>query len=90
MTTPEDLRKTIGENLAHFREEMGLSQSQLGEAVGYNKFWVYRRESGQVSIDFEDVPDLMKALNIDDPRILWDRGGGSGCDRGSRYDFDGY
>lgn len=91
MPTPEELRKLIGENLAHIREESGMSKSELGEALGYNRYWVLRRETGQSSIDFEDVPQLMDALGIDDPRILWDRGGGNGgCDRGSRYDFDGY
>lgn len=65
-----NLRQVIGANIAKRRIELGLSQTQLAHALSKTHDWASKRERGIAGIALEDLPDVMRALQIDDPSWL--------------------
>jgi transcriptional regulator with XRE-family HTH domain len=55
---------TIGENIARFRKEKGLTQAKLGEMVGVSNQAVSKWESGTTIPDVMLLPEISKALGI--------------------------
>lgn len=55
---------TLGKILRTFREERGLTQKELGHAVGRTQTEIQRWETGSVRIPAEDLPALATALDV--------------------------
>ena len=64
---------TLGKRIRFFRERAGLTQEQLGRAIGYSgKAMISRIEGGTVSMDAEKIEVVAKALDIN-PHVLTNR-----------------
>lgn len=50
------------ERLRLAREEAGLTQADLAQAVGRSQTWVSKCELGERRVDFVELEDLAKAL----------------------------
>lgn len=48
--------------LRQAREEAGLTQAELGEAVGRSQTWVSKCELGERRVDIIELEDLAQAL----------------------------
>lgn len=55
-------RERIGQKIAAMRQEAGLSQAQLGERCGLERFHVSRIESGKHSIGLDTLTAIARAL----------------------------
>ena len=55
---------TIGENIAQYRKEKGLTQAKLGEMVGVSNQAVSKWESGMTIPDVMLLPEISKALGV--------------------------
>ena len=55
-------RERIGQKIAAMRQEAGLSQAQLGERCGLERFHVSRIESGKHSIGLNTLTAIARAL----------------------------
>jgi transcriptional regulator with XRE-family HTH domain len=64
----DDLKKSIprkvGERVRHFREEKGLTQTQLAELVGKDRQYLYKIEKGKVTANIVTISVLAQALEI--------------------------
>lgn len=63
MTEPveTDLRKTIAENLIHYRKQAGLTQQELSEQIHYSDKSISKWERGE---GLPDVPTLVKLAEV--------------------------
>jgi len=55
-------RNDVGQSIAARRQELGLTQSQLGEAAGLDQTVISRIESGQRGLDALELVSLARAL----------------------------
>ena len=55
-------RERIGQKIASMRQEAGLSQAQLGERCGLERFHISRIESGRHSVGFDTLAAIAKAM----------------------------
>lgn len=55
-------RERIGQKIAAMRQEAGLSQAQLGERCGLERFHVSRIENGKHSIGLDTLTAIARAL----------------------------
>jgi transcriptional regulator with XRE-family HTH domain len=56
--------QTFGQRLKQLREEAGLTQPQLAERAGMNRFGVAKLEQGQREPSWDTVQRLAKALGV--------------------------
>ena len=56
--------QTFGARLKHLREQVGLTQQQLADKAGMNKFGVAKLEQDQYSPTWPTVQALAKALGV--------------------------
>ena len=61
-----------GERISHLREEKGLSQLELGEALGVSWDTVSKWEDDTVHPDISMLNDLAKALGVSIDQLLED------------------
>lgn len=54
----------ISENIKRIREGSGLSQEQVAEKMNTSQSSYARIESGRKSVDFEDIMQFSKAVNM--------------------------
>lgn len=66
-----DLRSVISHNVALRARELGVSQAEVARKMGYSRRWTHRRTAEGASIRLEELPRLMKVLEIDDPNWLF-------------------
>jgi transcriptional regulator with XRE-family HTH domain len=66
----------LGERIAALRNERGLTQVQLAEALGYSQQQVLSFEKGRRRVPVSALPELSKALGVAVEELL-----GSGEDR---------
>lgn len=52
----------LGAAVRHFREAEGLTQTQLAEQAGLDRFYVARLENGKTSEQLERLVELLKLL----------------------------
>jgi transcriptional regulator with XRE-family HTH domain len=74
-TTVDEQRQTIAKNIHARRLQLGLTQAEVGMAVGLPtadsaKGWVRRREYGTAGLHLEDLHPLCDALSIAEPLDL--------------------
>ena len=55
---------TVGERLRRLRESTGLSQAELGRALGVSGPTISRYERGSMQIDADDLPRFGEALGV--------------------------
>ncbi len=55
-------RERIGGKIASMRQEAGLSQAQLGERCGLERFHISRIESGRHSVGLDTLTAIARAL----------------------------
>jgi transcriptional regulator with XRE-family HTH domain len=60
-----DVRMSLpmGEQIALTRQDQGMSQERLGEAIGYSQSIISRMETGTLGVDPNDVAAIAMALN---------------------------
>ncbi|MFO0906825.1 MAG: helix-turn-helix transcriptional regulator [Isosphaeraceae bacterium] len=56
---------TIGNFIRRRRDELGISQAELGRKLGRHQVWVSQRECGNTPVRSEDLPGLADALQVD-------------------------
>lgn len=54
----------IGRNILYFRQQQGLTQQQLADALGINKMAISNYEKGKRQPNIETVKAICKALDI--------------------------
>jgi len=62
-TTAERLR--IGQRIAHVRNEHGMTQQQLADAVGVSREHIARIEAGKYSVGLDILVKVAKALDME-------------------------
>lgn len=60
----DEKQKLIGRRVRTAREEIGLSQEQLGKKVGYSAMGVSHLENGDRKIKIEDLQKIAEALGV--------------------------
>lgn len=55
---------SIGKKLRHLREESGLTQAKLAEALNMNQQSISRYEKGETQISYTDLGSIVKYFNI--------------------------
>ena len=68
-----NIRKTIGKNIATRRACLRMTQVQLANAIGCSRSLVQWVEWGKRSFPFENVPQLVKVLKIQDYNQLFEK-----------------
>jgi transcriptional regulator with XRE-family HTH domain len=63
-------RTDLGQSIAARRQELGLTQSQLGEEAGLDQTVISRIESGQRGLDALELVSLARALEIEVTDLL--------------------
>ena len=66
-----DKYKYLGLNIAYYRKEKGLSQSQLAELVNISRTHMSRIETADCAVSLDVVFDICDALNVK-PSTLFD------------------
>lgn len=57
--------KILGENIAKYRKQKGLSQEKLAEAVDLSREYIVRIERGQKNISLRKLFMIADVLNAD-------------------------
>ncbi len=57
-------KRQLGFVIYLHRSQMGLSQEQLAEALGYSTRWIQKIESGQANPSWTTLLTMMMLLNI--------------------------
>jgi len=65
-------RKMLGDTIFRLRKEKGMSQSQLGEAVGVSNKAVSKWETYEANPDISLLPLLAKVLGVTTDELLTD------------------
>ena len=65
---------TLGDRVKQKREEMGLSQEELAEKMGYkSKTSIHKIEQGITDLPLSKVEELSKVLNVTTSYLMgWD------------------
>lgn len=60
----EQINKEIGERIRSRRKDLGLTQVELAEMVGYTRVSITRIENGDRRIAYEKLPPICEALKV--------------------------
>jgi transcriptional regulator with XRE-family HTH domain len=60
----KELLQKLGTRVAQIREEKGMTQQQLAEAVGATFTWIQRLESGEIDATLSALIVITKALDF--------------------------
>lgn len=60
----------LGLNIAYYRKETGLSQSQLAELVNVSRTHMSRIETADCAVSLDVVFDICDALNVRPARLF--------------------
>jgi transcriptional regulator with XRE-family HTH domain len=55
----------LGEKIKYLRKDLGLSQEELGEAIGSNRLTILRIESGKVNSTIGMLIEISNALKVE-------------------------
>jgi transcriptional regulator with XRE-family HTH domain len=65
VTTKEEVfSKDLGQRIARFRKEQGLTQQQLADALGLKQYAVANYETGRCRVPVVLLSDLSRFLNV--------------------------
>lgn len=62
--------KYLGLNIAYYRKETGLSQSQLAELVNISRTHMSRIETADCAVSLDVVFDICDALNVKPSKLF--------------------
>lgn len=62
--------KYLGLNIAYYRKEKGLSQSQLAELVNISRTHMSRIETADCAVSLDVVFDICDALNVKPSKLF--------------------
>lgn len=65
-----DLQKTVGRNLRHYRESLGLSQEEFAEKVGLHRTYVGGVERGERNLTLRSVERFAAMTGMDPLDLL--------------------
>lgn len=65
-----DVRKSLGERIEHYRKLRKLSQSALASAMGVDKHTVWRWEDGRSWPEYDKLLAISKHLEIEPERLF--------------------
>lgn len=65
-----DFTHELGQRLARFRKEQGLTQQQLADAIGMRQYAIARFEVGLCRVPVALLPELARALGITVDQLL--------------------
>ncbi|OZD55561.1 transcriptional regulator [Rhodococcus sp. 06-1477-1B] len=68
-----DLQRTLGRNLRTHRQELGLSQEQFAEKLGYHRTYVGGIEQGLRNLSLRSVERLAEVLGVTATDLLQPR-----------------
>lgn len=68
--TENELRHILGENIAKYRSQMGLTQAQLSEKVGVSVAFISRVERGQKMMKIVTLHSMAQALHVSCDALL--------------------
>lgn len=68
-----DMRKIVGRNVRHFREEKGLTQEQFAERSGFSQQYLSGLERGHRNPTVVTVYELATALGVSHLDLLKNR-----------------
>jgi transcriptional regulator with XRE-family HTH domain len=70
--TPEDRTffQELGKRIAAFRVQIGMTQVQLAEALGYSQQQVLSFEKGRRKVPVSALPELSRALGVSIDELL--------------------
>lgn len=71
MAIAPELKAAWGRNIRSAREAAGLTQAQLGAAVGVDETTVFRWETGRMAPSDEHKAAIAAACTLDDARALF-------------------
>jgi transcriptional regulator with XRE-family HTH domain len=60
----DDADRTIGANIARFRQQRGLTQADLGEALGVSHQAVHKYETGETRVAASTIVALSRRLAV--------------------------
>jgi transcriptional regulator with XRE-family HTH domain len=63
-TIKENTPKLVGKSIREERERQNLSQTELAEAVGKDRQYLYKIESGKVTPNVSTIAILAEALGV--------------------------
>lgn len=66
----QDLTRSLGQNLRKKREELGLSQEQLGEQIDLHRTYIGALERGERNPTLKSVQHLASLLDVDALELL--------------------
>lgn len=72
--TEEELKSTIGQNLARYRIQAGLTQDQLSERVGVSTAFISQVERGQKMMRIPTLRVMARTLNVSCDALLQPQG----------------
>lgn len=68
--TDEQLSRALGRQIAAERTAQGLSQEELGQAIGAHKNTIYRYEVGDRDVTWGAIKKIAAALQMRPSRLL--------------------
>lgn len=66
----ESTPKLVGKNIREERERQNLSQTELAEAVGKDRQYLYKIESGKVTPNISTIAILAESLGVSLSELL--------------------
>ena len=63
---------TIGNNIRNIRTERGISQSQLGEAIGKTRSAISQYEAGKIIPRMGAIEDMARVLRVEKTELIRD------------------
>jgi len=61
----DPIAKAMGERIKERRDERGMSQSDLGRAIGTSQYQVSKYERGENRVPYDKLFPLIRALGVD-------------------------
>jgi len=61
----DPIAKAMGERIKERRDERGMSQSDLGRAMGLSQYQISKYERGENRVPYDKLVSLIRALEVD-------------------------
>ncbi len=64
------INKKIGKRIAHYRQEIGLTQAQLAQIVGFSTSWIQQIEYGNTQPSIAKIIIFANALGVTPQQLI--------------------